>query len=323
MRLHNTDLITVASSVFERSMDLDPIDHVDRLDRFVFNFPDESPASAQRMEGDRFNMSRRAKMQLLSRVGMPEKVLERLPVGLRFATINHLVQQYEEGQMMTLRTVAGDNRRTVRALVTDRYTPLDDVDIVPIVADVLADTDAEVKLADFAEDHTHIRIVFPRTQTEVKKGDIIQTGISFRNSETGMGAVLMNPFNYRLVCTNGMTSTESLGSTSIRHIGNAARLKDSVARAVADARSGADRMQEAFKKALEHAVIDPMKLINDHGLEHLTQDAVKAVLAAYTVEPDPNLFGVVNAFTRAAQTAETLEARYEFERVGARLLTAA
>jgi len=320
MRLHNTDLVSLVSSSFERSMALDPIDTVDRLDRFVFNFPDSEVASATRMQGEQFNLGRRAKQQLLTRVGMPEKVLDRLPVGLRFATVNHLVQQYEAEQMMTLRTIAGDDRRIVRALVTDRYTPIDDVDIVPVVADVLADTDAEIKMADFGEDFTHIRLVFPKTQTEVKKGDIIQTGLNISNSEVGMRAVRIEPFNYRLVCTNGMTRTEGAGSTSLRHIGNAARLKDSIARAVEDARGAAAQMQEAFKKALHHSVADPFKLINDHGMEHLSQDALKQVLAAYTVEPDPNLFGVINAFTRAAQTADTVEARYEFERVGARLL---
>lgn len=323
MRLNNTDLVTLVSNIFERSMDLDPMDTVDRIDRFVFNFPDGQRPVVTRLDGDTFTMSNRATSQLLARVGMPEKVLDRLPAGLRFATVNHLVQQYEQDKMMTFRTVAGGDRRTVRALVTERYTPLDDVDILPLVADVLGDTDAQVQMADFDEDYTHLRIVFPRTQTEVKQGDIIQTGLSISNSETGMRAIRFEPFNYRLVCTNGMTRSESGGSTAIRHIGNAARLKDSVARAVADARGAAAQMQDMFKKALAHAVSDPMKLINDHGAEHLTQDQLKAVLAAYTVEPDPNLFGVINAFTRGAQTASNLETRYEMERVGARLLAAA
>lgn len=323
MNLTNTDLVTVVSRSFERSMELDPVDHVDRLDRFVFSFPDGDTPSVTRMEGETTLLARRAKLQLCARLGMPEKVLDRLSPGLRFAAINHLIQQYEGDSMMTFRTIAGDDKRVVRALVTDRYTPLDDVDIVPIVADVLADTDAEVKLATFEDDYTHLRIVFPKTQTEVKRGDIIQTGISISNSETGMRAVRFDPFNYRLVCTNGMTSTENTGSTSLRHIGNAARLKDSVMRAIEDARSGAHLMQAAFKKALEHSVSDPIKAINDHGMDKLTQDQLKAVLAAYTVEPDPTLFGVINAFTRGAQMMGDMETRYEVERVGARLLAVA
>ena len=323
MQLTNTDLITTVSAAFERSMTLDPIDKVDRLDRWVFNFPDGEMPLATRMEGEAHRLSRRSKMQLLTRLGMPEKVMDRLPAGLRFATVNHLIQQYEEGQMMTFRTVNVEEQRTVRALVTDRYTPLDDVDIIPYVADVLADTDAQVERVMFDEDYTHLRILFPRTQVEVKKGDVIQTGISFSNSETGMRAVRIEPFSFRLICTNGMTSTQMDGATSIRHIGNAARMKDAVWRAVEDARVGASRMQDAFRKALEHAVMDPIKAINDHGSDKLTQDQLKAVLAAYTVEPDPTLFGVINAFTRGAQMMGDMETRYEVERVGARLLAVA
>lgn len=325
MRINNTDFVSLVSQVFERSMTLDPIDKVDALDKWVFNFPDDEMPIATRMASeDSTRLSRRAKLQLTARLGMPEKVLDRLSPGLRFAAINHLIQQYEQNQMMTFRTVdKGDDKRVVRALVTERYTPLDDVDVVPLVADVLADTDAEVLRADFDDDYTHLRVVFPRTQTEVKKGDIIRTGISISNSEVGLRSLLFNPFNERLVCLNGMTSTESQGTTSLRHVGNAARLKDSVWRAVEDARVGAVRMQEQFKKALDHAVLDPIKAINDHGTSLLTQDQLKAVLAAYTVEPDPTLFGVINAFTRGAQMMGDMETQYEVERVGARLLAAA
>jgi len=324
MILTNTDLVTTVSAAFERSMDLDPIDKVDALDKWVMNFPDGEMPIATRMEGDSYRLARRAKLQLTTRLGMPERVLDRLSPGLRFATVNHLIQQYEQGSMMTFRTVdKGEDKRVVRALVTERYTPLEDIDVIPLVADVLADTDAEVVRAQFDDDFTHIRVVFPRTNLEVRKGDVIRTGISISNSEVGVRSLMFDPFSQRLVCLNGMTSTESHGRTSLRHVGNAARLKDSVWRAVEDAKVGAVRMQEQFRKALDHAVADPIKAINDHGTSLLTQDQLKAVLAAYTVEPDPTLFGVINAFTRGAQTMGDMETQYEVERVGARLLAAA
>lgn len=44
------------------------------------------------------------------------------------------------------------------------------------------------------------------------------------------------------------------------------------------------------------------------------------MLDAYLIEPDPNLFGVVNAITRTANQHYTGEARYGLERLANKTL---
>ena len=47
-----------------------------------------------------------------------------------------------------------------------------------------------------------------RLEADVKKGDTVQAGVIVSNSEVGMGAVSIQPFVYRLVCSNGMVVTQ-------------------------------------------------------------------------------------------------------------------
>ena len=50
----------------------------------------------------------------------------------------------------------------------------------------------------------YIKVVNPRLTAEVVPGDIVQAGIIISNSETGLGAVCIQPLIYRLVCSNGV-----------------------------------------------------------------------------------------------------------------------
>ena len=50
----------------------------------------------------------------------------------------------------------------------------------------------------------YIKVVNPRLEAEVQKGDIVQAGIIISNSEVGLGSVRVMPLVYRLVCLNGM-----------------------------------------------------------------------------------------------------------------------
>ena len=54
----------------------------------------------------------------------------------------------------------------------------------------------------------NFKIVNRRLQADVTEGDTVQAGVIVSNSEVGMGAVSVQPFVYRLVCSNGMVVTE-------------------------------------------------------------------------------------------------------------------
>ena len=127
---------------------------------------------------------------------------------------------------------------------------------------------------------------------------------------------------WRLVCKNGAVRSENTSRTSIRHIGNQARLKDQLHQAVIEAKTNAIDLVRKFKSAVDIAIAEPLKAIEQHAQQHdLTQDQLKAALASFN-PADPSLFGVVQAFTSAAQAEPTVERRYQVERVGTALLQA-
>jgi hypothetical protein len=309
----------VVRTARQRHEALSPFDATDQLPMYQYRFPEAGSPTMVRLTHDRtLRLSPRAETQLLQRAGVPVTFFRRLPENLKWAIANHFVQHSLTDRAALIRTVRGD---TVRALLTESYTPLDDVDVLPMVADVLGDDDIEVEKLDFADDATHLRILFPRQTTEARAGDVLRTGIHVTNSETGYRAVHVDALVHRLVCSNGLVRAESSGRTTLRHIGQVDRLKDYLARAIRDARDNAQQLVREFRDSINHTVADPEELLRGFARDSdLTREQLQAAVAAFAFEPDRTLYGAVNAITRAAQAEGTFEDRYQMERAAASLL---
>jgi len=65
-------------------------------------------------------------------------------------------------------------------------------------------TGARVESSDVTENRMYLKVVNPRLEAEVNKGDVVQAGIVISNSEVGLGSVSVMPLIFRLVCLNGM-----------------------------------------------------------------------------------------------------------------------
>jgi hypothetical protein len=314
-----TSLAEVVKLAAQRQEALQPVDVTDELPMYVYQWRDGHEPAMTRLTSDRtLRLSPRAESQLLQRLGVPVPFFRKLPLGLKFGVVNHFTQSGAYDRAALLRTVKGD---VVRAFLTDTYQPLDDADVLPILADVLGDDELRIEALDFAPDFTHLRVLFPREVVEPRRGDVLMTGLNITNSETGCRAVHVDQLVYRLVCTNGLVRAESAGRTVIRHVGRADRLKDQLHTAVRDAKLDARALAREFGAAIARQVSDPaaaLKHFADDG--QLTREQLHAALAAYTAEPDPTTYGLVNAVTRAAQVEPDYESRYQMERQGALLL---
>lgn len=313
-------LNTVLDRVQQRAQALQPVDVQRRLDQYQYEFSGNAVSMKSfGAEAPPLLLHDHALRQLCSRLKVPYDYLKRCPNPLAWSNLNFWAQDGAHNKESLIRTIQGNQ---VRAIVSDAYTAFDDVDILPIVADVLDGEVVVVQNMDFANDYTHIRIVFPRENIEVRPGDIVQTGLHLSNSEVGLRAVHIDALIYRLICKNGAVSSESASRTSIRHIGRPERLKDFVRQAVADARMGTQVLAQAFKSSVHEKVSDPHKLIERvSGDGHLSQEQFKRVLASFATEgADATLYGCVNAFTHAAQSEPTFEARYALEKLGTQLL---
>jgi len=101
----------------------------------------------------------------------------------------------------TVRTLGG----TARAFLSDRYRRIDNIDVAQAVLPIIAEIPgARVDSTEITENRMYLKVINPRLEAEVSKGDVVQAGIVISNSEVGLGSVSVMPLVYRLVCLNGM-----------------------------------------------------------------------------------------------------------------------
>ena len=259
--------------------------------------------------------------QLLDRLEFPKKAFQKLPAKLNVLNVNYLIQNcYDKDVLMRVQ----DGNR-VRGLLSMEYQPFDNLELLQALAPFIG-PDAVIRW-DYSDDRVlHLQVTFPRTTAEVKVGDVVQTGLHITNSEVGVRAVTIAALVYRLKCTNGMVGGgENGGFYRFRHTGDGDRLRDGIQGAIESANLTTTRLVEQFKAAVNKQIDDPatyLETLAKNKDNNMTQEAFKAALNAYLAEPDPSLYGVTNAITRAAHTNYTGEQRFEMERLGARVLSA-
>ena len=143
-----------------------------------------------------------------------------LPVSQSLVThnLNFWINNTKSRELM-LRTVEGHDINRVRAIMTNRYKRIDNDVVANATLNKLMDMGAELKYSHYDGDNMNITAVLPKLEGEVVEGDFVQGGITITNSEIGQGSLVVKPFIYRLVCTNGMVAPEYLNQFYAKHVG--------------------------------------------------------------------------------------------------------
>jgi hypothetical protein len=95
-----------------------------------------------------------------------------------------------------------------------------------------------------------------------------------------------------------------------------------MAEAVSEGFTVASSVLNSFLKTREEPIPDPVVTIRKIAEERkFSQKLADEVVSSYLVEPEPNRFGMINAFTNAAQKLGPLH-RIEMERFAGTLLEA-
>ena len=135
-----------------------------------------------------------------------------------------------------------------------------------------------------------------------------------RISEVGLGSISVEPFVFRKVCTNDLIVAQE---KSFRHAHihfTPSELNRRMAEGISHAFEVASSTLDTFLAIRMEPIIDPVATIRKIAEERkLSQRFTDEVVSHYQVEPDPSRFGVINAFTSAAQTLAPLQ-RIEVER---------
>ena len=239
-----------------------------------------------------------------------------------------------------LRTMGG----TARAFLSSRYKRIDNMEVAQAVLPILSEIKgARFESCQITESRMYMKVVNERLTAEVSPGDIVQSGIIISNSETGMGAVNIQPLVYRLVCKNGMIVNDA--RTRRNHVGRVNEADEnyilySEQTLAADDKAFMLKIQDTVKAVVEETrfaqVVGLMQeakgaAMNTHdipGIVRLTSKDFKitenesaGVLQHLIEGKDLTLYGLSNAITRYSQDVESYDRATELESIGYNVLT--
>jgi hypothetical protein len=298
----------------------------------------QSPALELGDTGKCYGMTDLAEGQLANRLGIPKKYYDKCKVELP-ELLNKNVNGWLQKQNDKLLVRTLDHK--TRAILSDKYRPLDNFDLAKTVLPIIADG-MQVVSCDLTDTNLYIKAVSPKISAEVSKGDVVQMGIVISNSEVGCGAVSVLPMIYRLICTNGMISADN--SLRKYHIGKqntgeenlreyfsteTRRLDDKVFwNKVKDIVTGAmselmfnnlvDKMRLSKSRIIEAQPLDVIEVVSDKYA--LTDTEGASILAHLIAGKELSQYGLLNAVTRSAEDVPSYDRATELEKIGGSIL---
>ena len=290
-----------------------------------------------------FGMTDLFHRQMGTVLGIPAKYYDKMRTGfpeLLSENVNGWL--WQEPKRQTLRTITNpDGNAVARAFLSDRYRRIDNYDIAKAVLPVIGEMpDAKVESCEVTENRMYLKVVNPRLEAEVTKGDVVQAGIVISNSEVGLGSVSVMPLVYRLVCLNGMIVND-LGQRKY-HIGreneeawelysddtlqadDAAfmlKLADIVRTAVDEAKFGmvVDKLRQATEAKITGHIPEVVELTaKQYGF---TKNEEADILQHLISGGDLSLYGLSGAVTRASQDVVDYDRATALEGAGWSIVT--
>lgn len=222
-----------------------------------------------------------------------------------------------------------DGNFRIRGVLSDKYTVLDNEEILDAMIKVSDNIpDFQVMKLITNENLFFMRIVFNDLKEDFGKSpegkdDIVKVGLDIMNSEVGYASLVVSPITYRLVCTNGLKMwKEEAGAFKKRHAHmEPEELRDMMKSAINLGIQGGMDLIEGMRQAKRVRFDNPYDFIAKQGKKfNMSYRAVKTVKANFDIEPEKNLFGIVNAFTRFARDLESDESRLKLEQFSGSLL---
>lgn len=299
----------------------------------------KSPYSLKVNGHGEFSVTEHTHGQIANRLGIPKPYYDRLkseaPVLLQ-ENVQHWFREKPERRL--IRTL--DNG--ARAFLSDRYRPLDNYDLAQAVLPVLGEADVKFESVEVTDNRFYIKALFPKIEREVKRGDVVQSGIVISNSEIGLGALKVEPLVFRLVCLNGLISPDY--SQRKAHLGRAADEGEAAFELYRDVTLQADdkafwlKVQDTVRASLNSVqferiveslqrsttreiVVSPVKAVETLAKRYqLNQSESDGVLAHLIRGADLSQYGLVNAITRASQDVPSYDRATELERLGGTVL---
>lgn len=273
------------------------------------------------VSGRQIDIAPSAQHLLSNRLRVPHSYLSRCPENLQAENLNYWVEKESQHRDTFFCRFNGN---TLRAVFTERYRPLDNMEILSQLLQLGFGPHLQVQ---YSLDHGMFLLKIPEYAKAfgVNSGhgplDEIIPGISFANSEVGLLAFSIESFFYRLICTNGLISIAKAKSSRFKHISN--RGLENFPATLAMVMDGSALNQIEFKLSCESYVDNPISSIESFSRRFgLSQNEAEIVKTAFEQEPGNSMFHIINAFTASAKTEGLSTADvYKFEKTGGQILS--
>lgn len=302
------------------------------------------PGPAAGRSRDPIPLRHRAWVQLCQAINAPVSYLNRLPAKVQAVCVNTGLRELAK-QSRTRGALVRTVRGEARAIVSERYAPLDGERVIDTLRRVLHASGQldSVRVRSLAVGETaSFRLTFPEHDSVIvgspKVGDIVEVGLDILNGETGNRSLSLSPLAWRLVCLNGMrTPLSSDDAARFLHVGDPERLHSAFEDALPVAIEGGQRVRETMQRSVD-LLVDDLLSEFDLGAFGLSpadaQDVARDVMAERSVMlpmntgewgevlaefGDVTVYDVANGITHVAQSRPT-DRRIEMEEAGFRYM---
>lgn len=281
-----------------------------------------------------------AQHQLCEKLGIPQKYADRMREEAPKLWLDSL-QTWTDKQgdkEWFLRGIHTSDRRgtseplRLRAILTDRYRVIDNVDALSAVLNEMQHHGADANSFESGvvdEQQMHVKIRSKDLSVGVMDvNDLVVGGFMLSNSEVGDAAIRLEPRIYRVACRNGLIIEQA----QVRqvHLGNAPAdgsgddlIYRNLRASVRDVLNSFGDIVEQLRNTTE-MMLDRVEI--NRAIKHvvreyaLTEQQEANILIAFGQEPLQSKYGVIQAVTRAAQEETNPLDAIELERIGGRLV---
>jgi len=265
--------------------------------------------------GQSFGVLPSAQRLLANRLRVPFSYLVRCPQELQSENLNYWIEREARIRQSLFCRFAGSD---IRAFFTERYTAIDNMEILTKMLEYGFAPSMEIQLA---LDNEMMVLKVPEYDRafHLFENDKIVPGISIANSELGVLALSIEAFYYRLVCTNGMIAKTAMDAR-YKHVSRKIMEEFPLVLegVIGQSRHGKDR----FMISTQTPVANPESTIDTFARQfQITQEEAQIVKQAFYQEQGGTMFHVIQAFTRAAQFPNLSPSdAYRLEKAGGHIL---
>jgi len=290
-----------------------------------------SPQGPQQFK--HFALTEHAEGQVCGRMDVPvgyyRKVRDTKP-ALSDAMLNHGLAQMTSRAMTSRKSsnfLVRAKGRAVRGFLSDSYSVIDDKDIVGIVHDLTEGKFSHtIRSYSVSDKQFYLKVTCDDLSipdpSPGGNGMELKVGFTIGNSEVGARMLSCEPFIFRQSCTNdAQVVVDRMIRQRHQHV-NVDYVKYALTQSINYAFRSGDQLLDRMLKSREEKIEKPEDVIRKLTKKSkYSKRATDAVLLAFNAEPEDNRFGIINAFTRAAQNVESYDDRLEIERFGGSLIT--